>query len=150
MFMDYAYHRFPLRCFRVEPAHSLVLLVFDSLILYYSLVLIFVCCRNRWRAYHKPIHMGARRDHEPSCREFPASGHRITRLKMPNAEMTAEQVILEVRRRYRICNRFFTIGACIWALGMLGLRADPARDLVWSCLRRPRDLLCRSWTDRGH
>src|SRR6185437_4929293 len=110
MFMDYAYHRFPLRCFRVEPAHSLVLLVFDSLILYYSLVLIFVCCRNRWRAYHKPIHMGARRDHEPSCREFSASGHRITRLKMPNAEMTAEQVVPEVRRRYRICNRFL-----LWA-----------------------------------
>jgi len=38
---------------------------------------------------------------------------------MPNAEMTTEQVILEVRRRYRICNRFFTAGACIWALGML-------------------------------
>jgi ssDNA-binding Zn-finger/Zn-ribbon topoisomerase 1 len=38
---------------------------------------------------------------------------------MPQAEMTAEQVILEVRTRYRICNRFFTAGACIWALGML-------------------------------
>jgi len=38
---------------------------------------------------------------------------------MPNADMTAEQVILEVRRRYRICNRFFTAGACIWALGLV-------------------------------
>jgi len=39
---------------------------------------------------------------------------------MPNAEeMRVEQVILEVRRRYRICNRFFTTGACIWALGLV-------------------------------
>ena len=33
--------------------------------------------------------------------------------------MTTEQVILEVRRRYRICNRFFTVGACVWALGLV-------------------------------
>src|SRR6185437_3767730 len=39
--------------------------------------------------------------------------------KMPQAEITTEQVILEVRRRYRICNRFFTVGACIWALGLM-------------------------------
>jgi len=38
---------------------------------------------------------------------------------MPNAEMTTDQVILEVRRRYRICNRLFTTGACIWALGLV-------------------------------
>lgn len=38
---------------------------------------------------------------------------------MAEPHLTTEQVIVEVRRRYLICNRLFTVGSLIWLIGMV-------------------------------